>query len=159
MDADLTETVQSVNEDSAEPVTEVLQPVTSSEADAMGAEETPEELSEKEETLQNDSDKDAECDDSPESLSEAEENPEADSAQTSAEISEKETAVGETISSEPPEPNIKSPPAFTKNFENSASVRGLPNRFTSAQTAFIEKSGKSPPGITNRPFGNALPNS
>ena len=122
----LTKPMQSVNEDSDEPVTEVLQPVTSSEADTVDAEETPEEFSEKEELLQNDSGENTECDDSSEKPSEAEENSEANPAQTSAEISEKE-AVGETISSEPPEPNIKSPPAFTKILHQAACRSGGAN--------------------------------
>ena len=126
-DTDLTETVPSVNEDSDEPVTDVLQPVTSSEADTVDAEETPDELSEKEESLQNDSCEDAECDDSQEGNPEAEENADENSAQTSAEISEKEAVVGETISSEPAEPNIKSPPTFTKILHQAACRSGGAN--------------------------------
>ena len=127
LDSDaLAETVQSVNEDSDEPVTEVLQPVTS-EADAMGDTGNPDELSETEESLQNDSGDDTQCDVSSENHSEMEENPEADSAQTTAEISEKEAAVSEIISSEPPEPNIKSPPSFTKILHQAACRSGGAN--------------------------------
>ena len=47
--------------------------------------------------------------------------------QTSVEISEKEAAVSETISSEPPEPSIKSPPAFTKILHQAACRSGGTN--------------------------------
>ena len=123
----LTETVQSENENSTEPVTEVLQPVTSSETDIVDAEGTPDELSETKESLQNDSGEDTQCDVSSESHSEGEENADKNSAHTSTKISEKEAAVGETNSSEPPEPNIKSPPAFTKILHQAACRSGGAN--------------------------------